>query len=117
MELTLAIKHIYPTLTDNDFMVLDNNQWEWPYIKWYSQTITQPTQAELETAWTEVVALQNAEEIKKAKREAILNVLSETDQMNMLADVLDTVTSPTPDQTIIDNAKAKFAEIKTILNS
>lgn len=63
MEIYLAIKHIYPTLTDKDFNVMDNNQWEWPYIKWYNKEILQPTQAELETAWVEVEKIQKTKEI------------------------------------------------------
>ena len=39
MELYLAIKHVNPTLTDEDFMVLNDNQWEWDYIKWYNKEV------------------------------------------------------------------------------
>jgi len=117
MEIALAIGYIYPDLIRwTDYEVLDDNQWEWPYIKWFNKTIKQPTQAELETAWVEVVLLQEAEESKKAKKEAILNILSETDQVNLLATVLDIVTEWTTDPVIL-NAKSKFNEIKAILNS
>jgi hypothetical protein len=34
-----------------------------------------------------------------------------------MASVLETITTATPDQAIIDNARNKFAEIKAILNS
>ncbi len=35
MEKTLAIQYIYPDLEFwKDFEVLDDSQWEWPYIIW-----------------------------------------------------------------------------------
>jgi len=118
MEISLAIKYIYPNIIrETDFNVLDDNQWDWPYIKWYNTSFKQPTQAELETAWVEVQALQQAELDKQAKKEAIDKIATLSDQLNLLASVLDTITSETPDQAIIDNAKAKFNLIQTILNN
>jgi len=53
MDLLNTIKYIYPNFLDlEDYMVVDN--WNWPEIQWYNTEITQPTQAELETAWAEV---------------------------------------------------------------
>ena len=67
MEITLAIKYIYPDLEFwTDFEVLDDNQWEWPYIKWYNKDIIQPTQEELLSAWVEVEKIQKKEEIIKS---------------------------------------------------
>ena len=57
------------------------------------------------------------EEDKQIKSEAIQKVATLSDQLNLIASVLDTLTSDTPDTLIIADAKAKFAEIKTILNS
>jgi len=71
MELTLAIKYIYPILTDEDFSVLDDNQWEWPYIVWLNEKIEQPTQVEMETAWIEVLKIQEKEIIEKEFQETI----------------------------------------------
>ena len=65
MDIYLTIKHIYPDLTDNDFMVLDDNQWKWPYIKWYNTEILQPTQAELEVAWLEIKAGETATQYQR----------------------------------------------------
>lgn len=91
MEIYLAIKQIYPELTDNDFMVLDDNQWEWPYIKWYNTEIPQPTQSELETAWLEFVKLQEQEQLKKQKAEEIAKIATITDQINLIAWTLDII--------------------------
>lgn len=118
MDITKSIEYLHPTLVFwKDYIVSDDNQWEWPYIVWHNKSIKQPTQAELETAWVEVQALQQAEQTKKDKRKAILEIASETDQLNMIAEVLNTITSETPDQAIIDNAKSKFTEIKAILKA
>jgi len=69
---------------------------------------------------SEKEAYENEQEVKirkGKKREAILAIASETDQMNLIASVLDTITSESPDPLIIADAKAKFNEIKAILNS
>jgi len=72
MELTRTIEYIYPNLEFHiDYIVRDDNQWEWPYILWYNKEITQPTQAELETAWLEVEKIQKLEEINNSFNEKI----------------------------------------------
>ena len=52
----------------------------------------------------------------KQQKEDIESVASLSDQINLIASVLDTLTSEAPDPTIIAWAKAKFSEIKNILN-
>ena len=63
MNKAQAIKYIYPELTDEDYIVQDD--WKWPYIKWYNKTLPEPTISELETAWIEVDKLQKKEVILK----------------------------------------------------
>ena len=115
MNKVLAIKNLYPNLTDKDFMGFD--RWNWIEIDWYNTEIPQPTQEELELAWIEVEKLQQAEIIKEEKAKAIENIATITDQLNLIATVLDTITSENPDPVIINEAKAKFNEIKNILNN
>jgi hypothetical protein len=54
-------------------------------------------------------------ETKEQKRTDIVNILSETDQLNMLAEILDRM-NPNPTDEFIKEAKTKFANIKAILN-
>ena len=68
MEITLAIRYINPTFTNDDFIVLNDNQWEPDYIQWYNKEITQPTQAELETAWDSLEANRKANEYKGLRK-------------------------------------------------
>jgi hypothetical protein len=89
MELTLAIKHLYPTLWDEDFMVLNDSQWEPDYIQWKNQEITQPTKSELDTAWSEVEAIQLVEQAKKQKAIDIEKIATITDQINQLALIME----------------------------
>lgn len=56
------------------------------------------------------------EQIKADKRASILAIASETDQINLMASVLDTLTSEAPDVELIAKAKDTFNEIKIILN-
>lgn len=60
--------------------------------------------------------IEGINKIKQEKSEAISKIASLSDQLNLIAGVLDTLTSGNPDQAIIANAKTKFAEIKDILN-
>lgn len=89
MEIYLCIKYIHPTLTNDDFLVLDDNQWKWPYIKWYNTEIIQPTQEELETAWVEVEKIQQDAITKQEKAESIAKIATLTDQLNMLAIIME----------------------------
>ena len=83
-------------------------------VKIYNWCILNADMTVTETqAYLDVIASES----KVNKKEAILAIASETDQLNLIASVLDTITSDTPDQAIIDDAKAKFNEIKAILNS
>jgi len=112
-----TILHIYPNLEHwVDFIVENHSDGNWDIITWYNKEYTLPTQADLETAWIDFEKAQDLVKVKKGKSEAIDKVASLSDQLNLMASVLDTLTSATPDQAIINNAKAKFAEIKTILN-
>lgn len=53
MQITAAIEYIHPNLQWGvDYRVLNDSQWGWDYIEWYNTTIPEPTQAELNTAWT-----------------------------------------------------------------
>jgi hypothetical protein len=79
MEITLAIKYLYPTLEFwKDFQVLDDNQWAWPYIIWNTEDPTEPTQQELETAWAACVI---QEEIQ-VKMDRIYEINSELVKLN-----------------------------------
>jgi len=51
------------------------------------------------------------------KKVAIENIATLSDQLNLMASVLDTITSDNPDQELIASAKTTFAEIKTILTN
>ena len=73
MELSLAIKHIYPSLTDVDFLVQDDGNW--PYIKWYNTEIPQPTQAELENVWAELQVIYQEQTRQTNIRNDIANTL------------------------------------------
>jgi len=56
MEILKCIKYIHPTLKLwSDYDYTDLNDWEWARLVWHNIEITQPTQAELETAWAEYV--------------------------------------------------------------
>jgi len=117
MDIVKSIEHLHPTLVFwDDFIVSNDSQW-WPdLIEWITTEYTQPTQAELDTAWAELEIIQQAEQTKIEKKMAIAKVASLSDQLNLIASVLDTLTSEAPDPTIIAWAKAKFSEIKTILD-
>ena len=67
MEIALAIRYIHPTLEiGEDYQVLNDGEWGWDYIEWYTETPTQPTQQELDDAWV----LCSAEITKDADIEA-----------------------------------------------
>ena len=125
MNLNLAIEYIYPDIQRwPDYEVSNQNDGNWDTIEWHTAKYTQPTQTELEAAWAEVETNNAIIAAKQAKSEAINASLWAKDkqdaiikQINLIASTLDTITSDTPDQTIITEAKTKFAEIKTILNS
>ena len=68
-----------------------------------------------ETKWKGSKEL-NEVNIKDKKREEILKIASLTDQINLMAWVLNTLTDKTPDKWIIQEAKDKFAKIKSILD-
>jgi len=55
MEIILTLRYLYPTLKDEiDYDVV--NLWQWDILTWLNTEITQPTQAELDTAWVTVEA-------------------------------------------------------------
>ena len=58
MDLYAAIKHIYPELKDHQFLLQDDG--EGAYIATWDSTRAQPTQEELEAAWTAVQAEREA---------------------------------------------------------
>ena len=58
-----------------------------------------------------------SEKMSNQKKVAIEKILTISDQLNLIAEVLNTITEPEPDLEIIANAKSKFAEIKEILNN
>jgi len=117
MDIVKAIEQLHPTLKFwTDFIVSNDSLGEWDVIEWITTEYTQPTQAELDTAWAELETIQQAEQAKIEKKLAIEKVASLSDQLNLIASVLDTLTSEAPDPTIIAWAKAKFSEIKYILN-
>ena len=72
MELSLVIKYLHPTLEFyKDYIVIDD--WQWPILTWITTEFTEPTQAELDSAWvivqeiTEIkVRVARMEEINKA---------------------------------------------------
>ena len=66
MNYSLAILYLYPTFTDIDLKIIDEGNW--PEIKWYNTEITQPTQAELETAWDSLEANRKANEYKGLRK-------------------------------------------------
>jgi len=70
MNISQSILQIYPALEFwIDFIVIDNSDWKWPQLEWYNTEITQPTQAELETAFMELEIIQNKEtKIKEFKQ-------------------------------------------------
>jgi len=115
MEIALAIKYIHPTLEFwIDYKVEDH--WNWPVLTWYNTETLQPTQPELEIAWVEVEALQEAEQTKKDKRTAILEVASIPDQLNKLAETLEILAEWNTD-TRLDSARNMFLQIKNIRNN
>ncbi len=65
----------------------------------------------------ELKVLEELNVIRKKKSEDIEKILTVSDQLNLIAEVLNTMTEPEPNLEIIANAKSKFAEIKTILNN
>jgi len=73
MNITQSILKLYPTLDDNDFIVEDN--WSWPELKWLNEEIVEPTQEELETAWSTVDA----------------KLIEEQRQSNIEQDIIDTI--------------------------
>ena len=92
---------------------------------WYNASIVNGKVVFTSNAESDAKEQEKAiEAAKQAKSEAINTSLWAKDkldsiikQINLIASTLDTITSDTPDQTIITEAKTKFAEIKTILNS
>ena len=115
MDYIKIIKHIYPALVFwKDFLI----QWdlENPDITRYNTTIPQPTQAELETAWVEVEAIQQAEAIRQAKSEQIAQIATLTDQLNLLWRTVYKLTEWSTDPEIIE-ARQAYEAIQTVLNS
>lgn len=122
MEITLAIRYIHPTLNNNDFMVMDDNNGKWPYIKWYNKEIKQPTQAELTTAWDQVLLIQKATEDKLFKKEAINKIATLSDQLNALMEfnyaIVNFISKTSPDILEVPTIKQWLQlreEIKAIL--
>ncbi len=113
MEKTLAIKYIHPTLEFwIDFEVRDDSQWEWPYIIWYNQEITEPTQEELESAW--ILCEKEIEVTQKIQRmEEINKELLELWGSNALVsyEALDTIRTNK-----ITSLTTEFNELKTDLD-
>ena len=122
MNITLAIKKIYPELIFNtDFNVTD--KWNWPILTWNNIEIPQPTQAELETAWIEVEKEQNLALLKQEKATAINKIASLSDQLNLTAWITDMLVdleikrNPAfANEPWVIESKAKLNEIKSILN-
>jgi len=115
MDITLTVAYIYPELFFwKDFIVEDN--WNWPELKWNHPTIPQPTQAELETAWAEVQAIQQAEAIRQAKSEQIAQIATLTDQLNLLWRTVYKLTEWSTDPEIIE-ARQAYEAIQAVLNS
>lgn len=54
MNLTKAIQFIYPDAKPNDYTVQDDSDGKGQFIAQWNLTQPQPTQAELEAAWTQV---------------------------------------------------------------
>jgi len=81
MDLTLTIRHIYPNLTDKDFVVIDKNTWDWPFIIWYNKEIEQPTQLELETAWRELENIKISNQYKEDRKKEYLSIWEQLDQL------------------------------------
>jgi peptidoglycan hydrolase-like amidase len=124
MNLTQSILKIYPTLKFwIDFIVEDMSDGKWPQLKWYNENISQPTQEELESAWQEVVAEQELIKTKLQKKEAIENIATISDQLNLISHSLEIIFDEiSKDNIILQNnetlieAKSKFNQIKEILN-
>ena len=88
MNIALSVLYIHPSLIpEKDFTVTDN--WSWPELTWYNKTIPQPTQADLESAWLEVVKLQDIETHKQEQAESIAKIATLTDQLNQLALIME----------------------------
>ena len=67
MEISLAVKYIHPTLEFyKDYIVKDDGQWE--YLEWNTTEYTQPTQAELQTAWDSLELDRKANEYKALRK-------------------------------------------------
>jgi len=110
-ELQQAILHINWFLIQTvDFDIID---WQ---LTWYNPTIPQPTQAELETAWVEVEAIQQAEAIRQAKSEQIAQIATLTDQLNLLWRTAYKLTEWSTDPEIIE-ARQAYEAIQAVLNS
>ena len=115
MNITQSILYIFPTLEFwIDFIVEDN--WDWATLTWLNKNISQPTQAELEAAWAEVVALEEAKQLKKQKSENIATIASLTDQLNWLWAVCYKLTEWSTDPEIL-MARKTYEDIQAILNS
>ena len=94
MEIYLTIKHIYPSITEEEFQVLDDNQWKWPYIIWNTTNYTQPTQAELDAAWVECEKKTRLQEIWKEMKAINEKIVQLWWASQFITDnVLDAVTS------------------------
>jgi len=67
------------------------------------------------TEYTEKIKTEANEKIREDKRIAIEKIATPSDQLNIIASILNTLTSPEPDLNLIADAKSKFAEIETVL--
>lgn len=89
-----------------------NNWYDITIIKWIASYYK----------WTRFLERQKEKEdkfimqLKLEKKEAINKIATLSDQLNLLATVLDILTKWNTDPIILES-KAKFAEIKTILNN
>jgi len=63
----------------------------------------------------EKIKTEANEKIREDKRIAIEKIATPSDQLNIIASILNTLTSETPDLQLIADAKAKFAEIEAVL--
>ena len=77
MNIMQSILYIYPTLEFiKDFIVEDKGNWD--EISWYTTEFTQPTQAELETAWAELQAIEQ----ENLKKQSIKDLIIERRDLN-----------------------------------
>jgi len=72
-------------------------------------SITEPIE------YTEKIKTEANNKIREDKRIAIEKIATPSDQLNIIASILNTLTSPEPDLNLIADAKSKFAEIETVL--